>query len=665
MRLRTLWLCSVLAVGCSSSGSLPDHEVLVHSFSARETGLATGEFSFPAKRYGVIRVDPRYRHALTFQMTHMMPPLLRAAPSNGPLILYSDDLEVLVFSPLDHFYVSLIHFENGQIVYGLEGDVKEIPSGFVHRFLLLRGKGINATLERWGELLRADRGRSRVDRYGDPGLSSLGYWTDNGSAYYYKTEPGLNEESTLLSVLSDARARGIPFGNLQLDSWWYEKEEAVAGNFTGGLIRWEPQPGMFPDGLASFAQKLGLPLIAHNRWFAVENAYRDRFEFVESGVGADGGSMALPLGSGVFEELMRNARSWGITTYEQDWLMKQYWGLPYLRDGVDHAELWMKSLHDAAQAQGMTIQLCMAGAAHLMDAVDRPATTTLRTSMDYRPEVSKSLYWPLFHQVNLLAWAIGIWPFKDNFRSAEPYAEAEALISNLSAGMVGASDAVGSSDATLLARTCRADGLLLKPDKPATPLDAMFLPHVRPFLTSTYSHREGLGRWTYLSAYRIAGEDGELSPVDRLMADVNLQAPLEDVAFIPFAIEEWQVDLPRDLGIEEPVVAYDWRTRRAAVVSASLQIPPIHERFDHAYLVLAPVFDNGLSLIGEPDKFVTVSDRRFASIEPTPDSIRVVLQGVAGETVSLLGYDARAGHLLAPRQVTVGPDGFAEALLSR
>ena len=59
------------------------------------------------------------------------------------------------------------------------------------------GQGVNATVERWGDLLRADHSRERADRYADRGLSHLGYWTDNGGFYYYETEEGLNEQDTL------------------------------------------------------------------------------------------------------------------------------------------------------------------------------------------------------------------------------------------------------------------------------------------------------------------------------------------------------------------------------------------------------------------------------------------------------------------------------------
>jgi len=98
-------------------------------------GIATGDFYTPALSYPPIQVDAaKYVNVLTFQMSPMMPPLRKSAPTSGPLILFSDDMEVLVFSPMDHFFVSLISYENGVIDYGVAGEVEELPAGFtVHR----------------------------------------------------------------------------------------------------------------------------------------------------------------------------------------------------------------------------------------------------------------------------------------------------------------------------------------------------------------------------------------------------------------------------------------------------------------------------------------------------------------------------------------------------
>lgn len=623
-------------------------------------GVATGDFYDPAVSYEPISVDGKYRHVLSFQMTPMLPPWRGAVPSSGPLILFSDDLDVLVFSPMDHFFISLVWFQDGRIHYGIQGEMDQAPAGTVHRFILVKGQGIGATIQRWGELLRQDRSRERVDRYADRGLSHLGYWTDNGAYYYYNTEPGLNEQDTLLAVKADADARGVPYGYMQLDSWWYYQAPGGGLGSQGGLVRWEPQPEMFPEGLAAFRHRLGLPLITHNRWFALENDYRDSHPFVEDQ------TMALPLDRGVFDEFMQNAVSWGVCTYEQDWLVNQFWGVSHLRSAAGNAEAWMGDMDAAASGQGLTMQLCMAGPAHLMDALDRPAVTSIRTSIDYSAGVSKESFWPFFHQVNLLAWAVGLLPFKDNFHAAERCGTQEALISALSAGMVGVGDRLGEADPALLKRTCRDDGLLLKPDRPAFPVDAMFLDHRRPYLVSTVSSREGRGAWTYLAAFHLASDHPERTAADELFAAIAYDGkPLGDMFVWPRSVTDWHVDLKRDLGISSPVVVYDWRTGGAFVAEESFEMPEIEHLYDFAYFVLAPLFSNGLALIGERDKFVTLADRRFVSIDEEADALVVRIAGVVGEEVTLLAHDADAGRLLDPVPVRIDANGEADAVLSR
>lgn len=662
------------AAGCTSDSSPitvqtsdDDFTVYTHTFPNGLAGIATGDFFQPSVAYEDIPLKSEYSRIFTFRMAPMSPPSLKPIPTHGPVILYTDHMDVIVFSPMDHFFVSLITVSDGAIHYGVEGEVEEIPAGFSHSFLLVRGKGLNATLERWGEILRGHYGRQRTDRYADPGASTLGYWTDNGAMYYYHTEPGMNEEETLLGVKAYADEAGIPYGYLQLDSWWYYKEDVSRG----GLVLWEPKQEMFPHGLTAFQGKLGLPLLTHNRWFATENNYRERYPFVD---GESPRGMSFPLDPGPFEEFMASAASWGVFTYEQDWLDTQYWGLSYLRSGVGRADQWMDWINDTAAAQGLTVQLCMAGPAHFLSALRMPAVTTIRPSIDYIAPLPKVLFWPQFHQVTLLAWAVGILPFKDNFQSSpwqtpilfETCSEQEALISTLSAGMVGPSDKIGGSDVDLLLRTCRADGLLLKPDRPAAPVDAMFLPHERPYTTFTYSQRPGTGRWTYLAAYHLAREEGFQGIFDEVANLFSYDGvPLGDMFVFPEDITDWSVDLVSDLGIREPVVAYNWRTGDAFVVTQSLDIPPMTGRNDYTYWVLAPILSNGLALVGETDKFVTLADQRFESMEALPDGIRVTVSGVPGEAVTLRAFDAAGGRMLAPVEEVIGTDGGAVSTLSR
>jgi len=632
--------------------------IFTHFFPKTLSNASTGDYYRPAHSYPTIPVDSKYKHALTFQMSQFFPARREVLPGNGPLILFSDEMDVLIFSPLNHFYVSLIDFKDGVIRYGIEGEIQDIPAGFEHNFILVSGKGMNATIERWGDLLRAQTGKLRVDRYADTGLSYLGYWTNAGAAYYWKTIPGKNYEQTLLAVKAEADTMGIPYRYFQIDSWWYYTKKP--GLTVKGTKRWEPRPDVFPKGLSAFQEQLGLPLIAHTRWFAPNNEHAKDYPFqIEKKV-------AIPFGREFFDHIMASARSWGIETYEQDWLMGQYWWTNYLRDGVDHTETWLKNMDDAAADHDMTMQICMAGAAHVMDSVNRRSWTTVRSSIDYRPGYSKESYWPQFHIANMIVNAAGLLPFKDNFRTAEKHGEAEALISNLSAGMVGPSDEVGRQNKEYLLRTCRSDGLLLKPDRPATPIDAMFLPHSRPFITTTYSDRSELGKWTYLAAYHFAKRHPKRRLSDFLYARLTYDGHGMDRFFVyPKKVTNWRVDLQDDLGIDQPMVAYNWRTGTATAVQKAFDLPAIMNLYDFEYLILAPIFSNGLSLLGETGKFITIADKRFTKIYVEKDSVRVLLSGAPDEIVTIRAYDITHGVLLDPVSVSISMDGTALVEIAR
>ena len=633
-----------------------EYTIFKHDFPEGLEDTSTGDFYEPAVSYPPIPVEEHYKHALSFQMSPMMPPWRKALATNGPIVLYSDDMDVIVFSPMDYFFISLIAFRDGELQYGIEGEVESVPAGFSHRFILVKGKGINATIEHWGDLLNADRDRTKVDRYADIALSYLGYWTCTGSAYYYGTEPGMSHEETLLAVKEDADARDIPYAYMHLGSWFYFKEEGLLS--PGGLILWEPKPDVFPDGLAAFQDRLGLPLLVHNRWFAIENAYRDDYDFVEDR------EMALPLGRDIFDHFMDDAFSWGAFNYEQDWLINQFWGVSYLRNHVNHAKTWMANIHDAVNDRGLTLMICMAGAANLMSALDLPAISQMRTSIDYHKSVSKEAYWPQFHTVNMIAWAIGVWPYKDNFHSTERCGTQEALISSLSGGMVGSGDRIGTADRELLLRTCRTDGLLLKPDKPATPIDAMFLPHQRPYTVFTHSEYEEVGKTVYLAAFHLAKEHPGRSVLDRGWAFFSYFQNVGNHFIFPDYVTNWRIDLEDDLGIYGHHVAYDWRTGKAFETDEGFQLPVTPGLYDFSYLILAPVQSNGLALIGETDKFVTLADKRFTVIELLEDGVRVQIEGVPGEIVSVKAFDTWNDRLLE-EVVTVPSDGTAEVTLLR
>ena len=69
--------------------------------------------------------------------------------------------------------------------------------------------------------------------------------------------------------------------------------------------------------------------------------------------------------------------------------------------------------------------------------------TSIRTSGDHGYLVGPELLWAWFLHTNVMARALGLWPYKDVFHSApgSDTREVEALLAALSAGPVGIGDA--------------------------------------------------------------------------------------------------------------------------------------------------------------------------------------------------------------------------------
>ena len=249
-----------------------------------------------------------------------------------------------------------------------------------------------------------------------------------------------------------------------------------------------------------------------------------------------------------------------------------------------------------------------------MQAVKYPNITQIRTSDDYMAGMPKEIHWLPFTKTSMLAWAVGVYPWKDNFLSStgertlrnERRPEEEALISILSAAMVGPGDRTGFINQDLLLRTCRADGLLLKPDMPAMPIDKMFVENKTLYTTIT-EVKTSLGTYYYVAGFNI------------------------------FPSQYRERELPfSDLGIQPGnYLVYSWNERKFQPQKDRIVYPAKLDTYRSAYFVLVP--DNGKApvMIGEWDKFVPVTSARFKKLEPGSNKIRLTISGVKGEDINL------------------------------
>jgi hypothetical protein len=285
----------------------------------------------------------------------------------------------------------------------------------------------------------------------------------------------------------------------------------------------------------------------------------------------------------------------------------------------------------------------MATPADFFETLRLAQVTSIRTSGDYRYLFDNGANWVWFLHGNALARALGLWPFKDLFLShpptargiGEPYAEAEALLAALSAGPVGIGDQIGATRREIVRRTCREDGVLVKPDLPIAAIPRCFIAPAffehEPLVGETWSAHPA-GRWIYVASLNASRQ----------------KKPLD------FRVELAELGAARPDG---PVVWYDWRSGRHARLPCDGGYDLSLEFQDWHLAVLCPVLPCGLALFGDTSLYATAGDRRIGNVRADAQALELDVLGVPGTLVEVQGVaDA------APAAWTAGPPGASGAL---
>jgi hypothetical protein len=612
-------------------------------------GTATGAFDEPSVGWPVFTPGDRAEggaptglRALAFQHCEFALPttagadldgffLLPHRPATGwPLVLAAADGRALLLAPLEDFHDQTVGLNGGTVRAGWHGDLDSVPAGFATDLAVIGGHGPRACLDTWGALLLERAGTVRPGRWADALASRPSYWTDNGAAYWYRTEPGHDAAGSIVAAVEDLRAEGVPVGAVQLDSWFYPHVELRPFDTDEWLVppsaltAWEERGDVLPAGIGDLRERLGdPPLVAHIRHLSSDAAIAR-----ELPVHVDG-PYAAPATPAAYERWLDQCRAWGVETFEHDWLVEVFFGVRGLRERPGRARDWQEGIDRAARGRGITLQWCMGTPADFARTTTLTQVTSVRTCGDHGYIATAGQLWAWFCTTNALARSLGLLPFKDVFRTDPEVGgdngEPEALLSALSCGPVGLGDRVGRTDAEVARRTCRADGLLIKPHVPVAAVDASMLggPAFRSELLVAECHSEHpAGRWSY-----VVG----------LHANPSEDPVAGDVAFV-------------ELGDSAPVgevVVWDWRARTATCAAPDARWPVSLGREGWTYLVLAPLLAGGrLAVVGDVDKFVPAGDARI-EVEDLPDGARVTVKG-PGEVVTVTGWAA------APPTATTG-----------
>ena len=333
-----------------------------------------------------------------------------------------------------------------QMRWGIQGDVDFVTQGYEIYFILTASEGgVNSGMQEWGDRQLQFHGKktrqNAHDR--DYSLNYLGYSTDHGTFYYYYTENNdtASYQDTILDIHKYHEEIGLPTKYILLDSWWYYK-----GLFDG-VSNWSAMSNIFPNGLQYLYSQTGWKVVAHNKYWSIDNVYKTEYEFTESIYDA------LPLQYRFWNDLFANNTNWGMIVYEQDWLSRTSESLPLLLNSLSFGREWLMNMANAANEYDINIEYCMSYPRHIMSSVQLLSVTQTRVSGDYLPGDRKE-QWRIGIS-SIFAWSLGLAPSKDSMwtmsekqdgpyldSTHEPFNRLQAAILALSNGPIAFGDQI-------------------------------------------------------------------------------------------------------------------------------------------------------------------------------------------------------------------------------
>ncbi len=514
-------------------------------------------------------------------------PGLRSPAAMIPLIARSSG-RITLLAPIDHFHEQVLSVTEHGLTWGWHGDLDRVPAGFQASLGIYESASVTDALASW----RADLSPCG-DRVAENALSThLSYWTDNGAAYWYRTEPGRTIVESVTDVVESLRSDDVPIRAVELDSWFYDHAVARPIAEVGyptevpptGMLRWEPRADAFApeseDGIAELARRLDSPLVLHARHIAPNSPYITSAEdwWVDE-------HAAQPKNPAFFLRWFDDAKRWGATVIEQDWMQVYWFAVRELRAVPGRAAAWQRALNDHARATGVDLVWCMATPADLMLAGQLDRVIAARTCDDYRFNDDPAFLWTWFLVVNRLADTFGLPVFKDCFFSndsvddhddaidGDRHAELEAALAALSGGPVGIGDRLDRTNREVAMRCCDADGRLRRVDGPIAAVDQCLFGdpargHGAMWATTTATTADGV--WTYVVAINTS----------------TARSPVVD-----------RFELANES------LVYDWRARNSLhLTSIEVELEPM----GWALFIVSPPGALSADLVGDPDSYVTV-----------------------------------------------------------
>ena len=647
-----------------------------------------------------------------------------------------------MISPITEF-MSTVMQQGGRssstvVAAGLGGAVTSVPEGHAIEVVMVAGVGIRDTYEAWGDALLQYHGKRRTAHDHDVFVSHLGYST---TVYYFynqcdcgyhwprqcgttdptNTPPSIlkgckNYEDTLIAAHESHKRAGLPINYMLVDSFWYGERH------NGGMRLWEDVPELVGDtfpgnsthpGMKRLSAAVGgLPFKAHAGGWSSKNGGNPYFANPEYRF-VTHGTTGVPQGPGLWDHVFSvNRDNWNLRAIKQDHINEQL-SMPQCTTTVNVARDWLAGMGEAAARQNFSIQYCMTLPSVTMNSVTVPPSTHQRLGGDYLAGDNVN-NWNI-GSAAIFIHAVGLLPFKDaflsnttqpppthsntgggeqrggfkGFKEVAPALHAASAL--LSAGPVSPSDGVDGHDYGLIMSLCRADGMLLKPDKPARTLDVQWHNGVFKQRASAAtlpptatppppSGPSGRATWSTFTTLALSGggnggsngggKGGSAAPAPApasaasvtwgyVLVEGSDTAWHASAATLGFpnggagtAGVAWTRPNAQPSMSAADIVATIGGIPEGAGAAGTAKMPapfgpgsrnPLHipatgtNYGDFAVIYTAPTLPNGFVLLGEVGKMVPVSRVRFVQVAAAPGTkvVTVLLKGTPSEIVEV------------------------------
>ena len=422
-------------------------------------------------------------------------------------------------------------------------------------------------------------------------------------------------------------------------------------------VDWRPREDLWPNGLLPVTQR-DIPLLLYAWGWVQAGKGQQMLNWTWMDGPNNEAIVALNETLAFYTMIRDRFLAFNGTSFEQD-NMGSVGGYEAVSSDPTGGETWWRGFATPFCESGIPMQICEATASDLLESLKYPCVTSTRDNIDDVPGThqnhgpNEDLFLVRWHVGfdRMLIGALDLYPFYDNVWSTEAmpgppwgglnenYTELAAALSVLGGGAVGFADEIGFENRTLIMACAMADGTLLSPSRPSHYLDAIYLPPAaQPFPVA-------VGRVLQAPTFL---RDSPYAITTVLAIDV----PSHFVLLPQF--------LTPDLSSPPPAVLYYLALRWAPGFDAvnrscfNSALAGCAQRFDassgvdlytgtpqhnythfHELVSISPLFASGFALLGEVGKFVRVSAKRFAALQPTGEGMTFAVFGVQGERLSI------------------------------